>query len=343
VSAATAFPERPWLAPLGATFGAAAWLRGWLYRSGVVRQERLGGPVVSVGNLAVGGTGKTPVVARVAELLRDDGAAVAVLSRGYGGSFRGEALVVGDGVRVLADAREAGDEPVMLARALPRVVVAVGANRARVGRAVEARFGPRVFVLDDGFQHLRLARDLDLLCIDAERPGARPLPAGPLREFPSAARRADAVLLTQADRVDESALGRLTASFGAERTFRVRRRMLGFFHRDGGTAEAPARPFLVAAIAAPDRFEADVSRMTPAIAGRLFFRDHHVFDASDGQRVLSSAASAGADAIVTTDKDATRLPEIASGIPVLVFRIAAEIREEERFRERLRAVARRAA
>ena len=343
MTAPTAFPETPWLAPLGAAYGAAAWLRVGLYRRGVLRQVRLDGPVISVGNLAVGGTGKTPVVARIAEMLRDDGAAVAVLSRGYGGSFRGDALVVGDGEKVLADAAEAGDEPVMLARALPRVVVAVGADRASVGRFVETRFGPRVFVLDDGFQHLRLARDLDVLCIDAEHPGLRPLPAGPLREFPSAARRADAVFLTQSDRVDETALYRLEVRFGAERTHRVRRRILGFFARDGRPAPTPARPFLVAAIAAPFRFESDVSRLAPSVSGGLFFRDHHAFTVPDVRRILSEAESAQADALVTTEKDATRLPEIALGLPMLVLRIAAEIADEERFRERLRAATRRAA
>jgi len=191
-----------WLLPLGQIFGGVAACRAALYRKGWIRQARLAGPVisVSVGNLSVGGTGKTPVVARVAELLRDEGQRVAILSRGYRGRFHGEALVVADGERLLASAREAGDEPVMLALALPGVVVAVGKRRDVVGRMVESRFGAVVHVLDDGFQHLRLARDLDLLCVDAGHPGGRPLPAGPLREFPSAARRADAVLLTQATR-----------------------------------------------------------------------------------------------------------------------------------------------
>src|SRR5207245_11240387 len=139
---------------------------------------RLASPVISIGNLAVGGRGKTPLVELAAGWLRDAGRPVAILSRGYGGSFRGEALVVSDGERVLAGAAAAGDEPVMLARALPGVVVAVGRDRGRLGRIVESRFGPRVCLLDDGFQHLRLARDLDVVCVEAEDLADRPLPAG---------------------------------------------------------------------------------------------------------------------------------------------------------------------
>src|SRR5262249_56083068 len=138
------------------------------------------------------------VVAGRGSVRRDEGLPVAVLSRGYGGRFRGEALVVGDGSTVLASADEAGDEPVMLARALPGVVVAVGRRRHAVGRAVEARFGRRVHVLDDGFQHLRLARDLDLVCLDVHDPADRPLPAGPPRARPAALARAARLPLTRA-------------------------------------------------------------------------------------------------------------------------------------------------
>src|SRR6185436_17890577 len=209
------------LAPFGALYGAAASARVRAYRRGWLARARLAGPVISVGNLSVGGSGKTPVVARVAEILRDDGLKVAVLSRGYRGAFRGDALLVSDGRTPLADARGAGDEPVMLAQGLPGVVVAVGARRDVVGRFVEARFGACVHVLDDGFQHLRLARDLDLLCVDAARADDRPLPAGRLREFPSAAARADLVLLTQADHASGERLSALGARFGEDRVFHV--------------------------------------------------------------------------------------------------------------------------
>lgn len=331
------------LAPLSLAYGGGAALKAALYRRGWLARARLTGPVISVGNLSLGGSGKTPVVARVAEILRDEGLPVAVLSRGYRGSFRGDALVVSDGLPPFADPTQAGDEPVMLARDLPGVVVAVGARRDAVGRAVEARFGPRVHVLDDGYQHLRLARDLDLLCVDPLDADERTLPAGRLREFASAAQRADLVLLTQADRVSAQRLAELTARFRAPRVFEVVRRVLGFFDLAGSPLPAPARPFLVSAIARPERFETDVRARVGSVAGHAGFRDHHAYRASEWRDVLARARAAGADAVVTTAKDAVRLPDTGGAPPVLVLRIAAEFRDEPRFRERLLAAARRTA
>jgi tetraacyldisaccharide 4'-kinase len=327
---------------LGSLFGAGAALRESAYRRGLFSRSRLAGPVVSVGNLSVGGSGKTPVVARIASLLRDEGLPVAVLSRGYGGSFRGEALVVSDGSSVLASAQEAGDEPVMLARELPGVVVAVGRHRGEVGRAVEGRFGRRVHVLDDGFQHLRLARDLDLVCLDVHDLADRPLPAGRLRERPAALSRADLVLLTRVDAADEDHLRALEEKLGRERTFRVRRRVLGFRTLDGAEAGPPKRAFLVAGIARPERFRLDASGLV-TVAGVRFFRDHHRFRPEDVREAEAQARAEGADAILTTAKDAVRFPAQAATLPVLVLAVAAAIEEEERLRVRLLAVARRAA
>ena len=329
---------------LGSAFGALASLRVAAYRRGLLARARLAGPVVSVGNLGMGGSGKTPVVARVAEILRDSGLPVAVLSRGYGGSFRGEALVVSDGATVLAAAAEAGDEPVMLGRALPGVVVAVGRRRDVVGRRVEARFGRRVHVLDDGFQHLRLERDLDLLCLDVRDLDDRPLPAGRLRESPSAAARADLVLLTRTDAASEGDLRALESRLGPERCLRVGRRVSGWTTLEGSPAAAPARAFLVAAVARPERFEADVARCGVAVVGRSFFRDHHRFRADELASVAAQARSGGAQAIVITAKDAVRLesPWLLDP-PVLVMAIAAEIADEARLRARLLSAVGRAA
>jgi tetraacyldisaccharide 4'-kinase len=321
---------RPWLGAFGAAYGAVGAVRAALHARGVLTTHRLRGPVISVGNLAVGGRGKTPMAARVAEWARDDGLPVAILSRGYGGSFDGDALVVSDGVAAQADAAAAGDEPVMLARRLPGVVVAVGPRRDVVGRAVESLFGPRVHVLDDGFQHLRLFRDLDLVCLRAHDLFDVPLPAGALREFAGAASRADALLVW-----DDAA----PAGLFPDRVFRVRRRSAGFFDREGRAAEAPRRPFLLAGIAHPERLEADVRALTGAVAGRAFFADHHRYRAEDVSRAESEAVRAGADALVTTEKDLPRLP--ATGLPVLALRIAPEIEDEERLRARVLAVARR--
>jgi tetraacyldisaccharide 4'-kinase len=327
------------LSPLALVYGGLAALRARLYRRGWLRQARLSGPVISVGNLSLGGSGKTPLVARVAQILRDNGLPVAVLSRGYGGDFRGAALIVSDGRSSLAAAAEAGDEPVMLAGMLPGVVIAVGRNRDLVGRAVAARFGRRVYVLDDGFQHLRVARELDLLCLDAADADGRPLPVGRLREFSSAAARADLLLLTEGEGPPSARLAALTARFGAERLFRVHRRVLGFFGLDGAPRPAPARAFLVSGIARPERFEADARTGVGQLVGQARFRDHHVYGVEQWRGVLRRARAAGADAVVTTAKDAVRLPGDAGEPPVLVLRVEAEIEDEPRFSARLLAVA----
>ncbi len=322
------------LSPLGAIYGRVAALRVALYGHGLLSRAHLAGPVISVGNLSVGGSGKTPVVARIAEMLRDEGLPVAILSRGYGGSFRGDALVVADGSSVQAEASVAGDEPVMLARALPGVVVAVGPRRDVVGRAVEVLFGARVHVLDDGFQHLRLARDLDIVCVSEGDLGDACLPAGRLRERPAALARAHIVLVTE---------GEAPAGFLTSVTFRATRRVEGFFDLAGSPRPAPTRPFLLSGIARPERFAADVRARSGGIAGAKTFPDHHPFDAEDIERVFVEARATRADAVVTTAKDLVRLPPTPSDLPTLVLRLRVEIADEDRFRERLLAVARRAA
>jgi tetraacyldisaccharide 4'-kinase len=313
---------------LGSLFGGLARLRAAAYHRGLLRRDRPQGPVVSIGNLSVGGSGKTPVVRRVAEMLRDGGHEVAVLSRGYGGSFHGDALVVSDGKEVLAGAAEAGDEPVMLARSLPGVVVAVGPRRDRVGRAVEARFGRRVHVLDDGFQHLRLARDLDIVCLDVEDLEDRPLPAGRLREGPEALARAHLILLTRLEAATEEKLDGLEKRLGRERTHRVSHRV-----------------FLFAGIARPERLERDAEASGATVVGRAFFADHHRYRAKEIEGLAEKAWSAGAQALGTTAKDAVRLVDLMPGadLPVRVLHGTVDFADEARFSRQLLAAVGRAA
>jgi tetraacyldisaccharide 4'-kinase len=279
------------------------------------------------------------VVVRVCELLREEGRSVAVLSRGYRGSFHGRSLVVSDGERLLASAAEAGDEPVMLARQLPGLVVAVGKSRLRVGRAVEERFGPRVHVLDDGFQHLRLHRDLDLVCLHLRDLEDAPLPAGPLREGLSALARADLLLLGGAGEEPEEKVVAAEARLGRDRVLRLRRKVVGFAARDGAAVEAPRRPFLLAAIAHPERFLADAVSSCGEVAGTAFFRDHHAFTPAELRAVEDRARGAGAEAILTTAKDEVRLPSgLDLQLPVRVLRVAAQIEPEGVLRDRLRGI-----
>jgi tetraacyldisaccharide 4'-kinase len=332
---ATILRPQPWLAPLGLLFEGATALRAALYRRRVFPQVRLAGPVISVGNLSVGGSGKTPVVALLARLLLDKGHPVAILSRGYGGSFRGECRVVSDGKTVTADAADAGDEPVMLARALPGAVVAVGPRRDVVGREVERLFGRRVHLLDDGFQHLRLARDLDVVCVSASDLGDRLLPAGRLRESPAALERAGLVLLAR-EGAAEGALSRWQERLGPERTFLTSREVVGFVDAGGAAVPAPRRAFLVSGIARPERFASDVAAQGVAVAGHATFSDHHRFTHVDVSSASERARAGQAEALVITEKDAVRFP--ASDLPVRILRIRTAVQDAPRFEARILSV-----
>lgn len=325
----TVLPQ-PWLAPVGSLLSGAAAVRAALYRRGVLRQARLRGPVISVGNLRVGGSGKTPIVARLARLLMEAGQPVSILSRGYGGASTSPCLVVSDGVTVLASARDAGDEPVMLARKLPGAVVAVGRRRDVVGRAVEDQFGVRAHLLDDGFQHLRLARDLDVACVTPRDLDDRVMPAGWLREGRGALARADVVLVTR-----DGAPERAIAQIGADRAFFVSRRVQGFFDPGGAARPVPARAFLLSGIARPERFAADIAAGGSEITGHEVFPDHHTFTSDELARTARRAAERGADALVTTEKDLVRIATAPLGPPLLVLRIDVEIEDDARFRARV--------
>jgi tetraacyldisaccharide 4'-kinase len=289
---------------LSSVYGvAAAWRRRW-YDGDPARRRRLRRPVVSVGNLSVGGSGKTPIVAHLARLLLERGERPSILSRGYGRHRPQDGVtVVSDGAAVLAGIASAGDEPLMLARALPGVPVLVGASRYLSGRLAEERLGASVHLLDDGFQHLELGRDVDLLVIDEGDLNDQLLPVGRLREPLTAAAKADAALVNS---VDDSAAERIGRALGLSTCFRIERR-LGVPHRlDGAAVPTTDRVLAVAGIARPERFFADLSSAGWNVVGTIRFPDHHRFTSRDLKRL--SAAARAADAIVmTTEKDAVRL------------------------------------
>ena len=172
--------------------------RNRLYDGGLLKQQKLPRPVISVGNLTVGGTGKTPTVIFIAHILKDHGYRPAVLSRGYGGSANAPVNVVSDGNRILMGWREAGDEPILIASAVPGIPVLTGSRRLLTGRAAVETFGADVLILDDAFQHRSLFRDIDMVLLDAARPFGNGflLPRGPLREPRIPLRRADILLRT---------------------------------------------------------------------------------------------------------------------------------------------------
>jgi tetraacyldisaccharide 4'-kinase len=321
---------------LSAAYGAAAaWRRAWYVRN-PARQRRLARPVVSVGNLRVGGSGKTPVVEYIARLLLERGERPAILTRGYGRRVvRDGVTVVSDGTRVVADLDEAGDEPLMLARALPGVRVLVGSDRYLSGRLAERRLGATVHLLDDGFQHLELARDVDLLLVAEDDLADRPLPAGRLRERISAAAVADAALITAGY---DTAAERIGRAFGITPVFRVTR-AIGAPRRVGGARDSVVVPsgshvFVVTGIARPDRFVADILSVGWEICGMIEFRDHHPFTARDIRRIAAEAEAAKSALVLTTEKDAVRLAACDLGdLPIASVPLQVGIEPAEAFRQ----------
>lgn len=283
---------------------AAAWRRRW-YARDPARRRRLSRPVVSVGNLRAGGTGKTPVVERIARLLMASGERPAILTRGYARRVATDGTtVVSDGVQILADVGTAGDEPLMLARALPGVPVLVGADRYLSGRLAERRFSSTIHLLDDGFQHLALARDVDLLLSALGDLTERTLPAGRLREPTASASAADALLVT--DGAPEAG-DRLRHALNVQTVFQVRR-LLGPARWVGSGAAVPAdQPILaVAGIARPERFFDDLAGAGWQVRETMAYPDHHWFTDADVDRI-AAAARASDLAVLTTEKDAVRL------------------------------------
>jgi tetraacyldisaccharide 4'-kinase len=314
---------------------AAAWRRAWYTRQ-PSRQRRLDRPVISVGNLRVGGSGKTPIVEYIARLLVSAGERPAILTRGYARRIvRDGVTIVSDGSRIIADLDSAGDEPLMLAQGLSGVPVLVGADRYLSGRLAERRLGATVHLLDDGFQHLQLARDVDLLLVSEEDVDDRPLPLGRLREQVSAASVADAALVTAGY---DSAAERIARACGIERFFRVTR-AIGAPRTIAGARDTivvppAARVFVVAAIARPDRFVADVASAGWEISGVLSFRNHHRFDARDVARIDAEARAKGSAVVLTTEKDAVRLAACNLGeLPIAAVPLVVGVEPAEAFRD----------
>ncbi len=291
-------------------------LRAWLYARGWLTSRTLGKPVISVGNLTVGGTGKTPFVAYLAELLQTAGYEPIILSRGYKGAAEKDGLVVSDGAELRGTPRECGDEPYWLARHLPGVAVVVGRDRYASGRKLEDRFPRGVHLLDDGYQHLALKRNLNILLVDATDPfgGGRLIPAGRLREPLSAVRRADLIVVTRAH---------LAANSEQIETV-VRQHhplvpILYFYHdlvglRDVKSGQcSPMRDWLnrpvavLAALGNPRVLLADLELYQLRVVERFLHRDHHAYTREDVDRALQPVREGRAAALITTEKDAVRL------------------------------------
>jgi tetraacyldisaccharide 4'-kinase len=306
-------------------YGAVAHFRARAYRTGLRKQRRLDGWVISVGNLTTGGTGKTPMVAWIAERLVKEGKHTGILTRGYRGKSSEGIGNTSDEVKLLR------------ARLGERVAIGVGADRFAKGRELAIQ-GIEWFVLDDGFQHLQLARDVDIVLVDATNPfgGGHLLPAGRLREPKSAIRRADVIVITRSAHAPavEAAVRRESAApiFYAHMGLDAIRSFTDGKIGGAISASEVGPAFAFCGIGNPGAFLADLRAWGVQVAGHKFFRDHHRYTDRDGERIMPEAKAAGARALICTEKDLYNLRvKDFGGMPLHFCRISLAIDREGEF------------
>lgn len=305
--------------PLTGLYGAATALRNTFYDRGTLPARRLQQPVVSVGNLSVGGSGKTPFVIALGELLKSRGIRFDVLSRGYRRKSRGVRVVEGGGT-----VAEFGDEPVLIARRLG-VPVVVGESRYEAGLVAEERFQSQLHILDDGFQHRSLARDFDIVLMTERDFEDKLLPSGRMREPLASLRRADAIVVPRDFSatdfsVHELALEELTRQ--GKLIWRMRRYIV--------TPFPPASPIVFCGIATPQQFFARVRAAGIEPATEVEFRDHHAYGERDVQRLLAMRDKLAAGGFVTTEKDAVNLGTLKEKlIPLAVAALSVTIEDAD--------------
>jgi tetraacyldisaccharide 4'-kinase len=329
---------------LSILYGAAVRIRLALYSSGLFKVREIGCKVISVGNITVGGTGKTPTVEFIARNLKEKGLKVAILSRGYGRKSKG-IDIVSDGQQLLLGPGEAGDEPYMLAKRLRTVPVLVGADRHELGRYALQRFPLDVIILDDGFQHIRLKRDLDILLVDGEKGfgNAHLLPRGPLREPLSGMKRADIFLITKASsdtgRIADSIMDRRPEAAVFKSSYRPESLVS---LRDGAKRGLDTisghRVMALSAIANPSYFKTILSSLGCTLVSEVSFPDHYSYAAKDLEEIEEKRKAAGAEIIVTTEKDAVKIERFKDNMGMPVYYLAIDLDmhgEEQRFMDAL--------
>jgi len=328
------------LAPLAALFTVLSWFyrlghtaKLLAYRQGWMRSSRLGCPVISVGNLTLGGTGKTPMVEKIARLLKDGGRRPVILSRGYGGSSPRAVNVVSDGQRILQSAAEAGDEPLLLAKKLGDVAVVTGPDRRQTGRYAIDHLAADVLILDDGYQHLKLSRDVNILLLDWRQPfgNRRLFPAGTLRDPIAESRRADLICFTRCPpgAGDPPARAELPPGVPVLHAAHRAKALLGF---PGGAAEPPGalageKVAAFAGIAHPGDFLALLVGLGAEVVHFQAFPDHHRPSGKEIDDFAEVAREKGAKRIVVSEKDAVKLPPRGFEPPLFALAIEIDIQE----------------
>lgn len=303
-----------------------------LYEKGIIKTGRLPRPVICVGNITTGGTGKTPTVIKIAQLLKRH-YPVAILSRGYKRKSKDSVVVVSDGKRILSSPSDAGDEPYLIAKSISDVPVLVGSNRLQSGLHAMRHFNTGIFILDDGFQHIRLYRDINILLIDATHRVDRDhlLPRGTLREPLYGISRAHCAIITRADEGDKNLATKIVRTYN--RGIPV---FLGNY-RPEGISDLSGRRWetnslagkdilLFSGIGNPDSFRRSVEKIGGKVKGEIKFRDHHWYNERDIERIVTEAERLSVDLIMTTEKDAVRLHR--EDLPFRILRVEMDVEKD---------------
>ncbi len=315
------------LASLAFFYGLGVRLRLMAYKR-IMRKRSLPGKVISIGNITIGGTGKTPAACMLAEWAFKEGYRVAVLSRGYSGQYRAKVLEVSDGTIINARPAEVGDEPYLLAKRLRGIPVIVSKDRYQAGLLAHSKFKTNFFILDDGFQHLGLKRDLDLVLLDTVSPfgNGHLLPWGPLREPFEQLGRAHAIIMTRAPygSFTNDLQDTLTRHFPGKRLFKADHMVEELVFPNKNTRFTPdylkgKRVLAFAGIARPQLFKDTLTRVGADPIFFRGFRDHHVLTHHEFKNMIAEKERIGAQFIVTTEKDWVRLEGLANDYPDLAY------------------------
>lgn len=314
-------------------------LRTYLYKLGAFKTEELKCRVVCVGNITSGGTGKTPAVRLLAGKLKQQGFKTVILSRGYKGSLKGRLEVAADEEQILRTAAEVGDEPYLLARQLPGIPVVIGKNRYRAGQYICLRFTPHILILDDGYQHIKLARQVNIMLIDATNPfgNGKLLPRGILREPLAALARSQVFLLTKTDLAED-----VSPIIDTLKRYNPKAPILTSIHQPVDLSELKKdkkrslkwlkgrKVVCFSGIGNPDSFVKTVQGLGAEIVGHISFADHHAYTLAKLTQLEQEALALGAEALITTEKDGVRITDYTpASLPILTLNIELKITSDE--------------
>jgi tetraacyldisaccharide 4'-kinase len=326
----------------GLIFEAMIRVRGFLYSSSLIRQMRLPAPVISVGNLTAGGSGKTPLVVYIARRILELKMNPVILSRGYGRQSPGRTWILPPGTVAPSPARILGDEPALMRRHLPSAWMGISKSRFKAGTTIARECDRAVFVLDDGFQHRKLHRDLDLVVVDQSQAlsSNRIIPRGTLREPLSELRRSHWIVINGAPETEKAnrleseiqSLHEEARIFFCTQTIKCLIPFSAWLQNQHASAsqEAPRTAFLVSALGNPDRFDRDIRQLGIEIRGRRCFSDHYWLKDKDWFQCTQEARTLSVDAMITTEKDAVKIAR-APDFPLLVAVQSTQISDASAF------------